>query len=125
MKECLFCECENSKEGVIYETVNWMVKEDAYPVSNGHVLIIPKEHFETYFELPDMLKESIHYVIEHVKSMLDEKYHPDGYNIGFNCGEASGQTINHFHIHVIPRYNGDVDNPRGGVRGVIPSKQNY
>ena len=57
--------------------------------------------------------------------MLDEKYNPDGYNIGMNCGIAAGQSVMHIHVHLIPRYNGDVENPRGGVRGVIPQKQNY
>ena len=57
--------------------------------------------------------------------MLDKKYKPNGYNIGVNCGEASGQTVPHCHIHIIPRYNGDMEDPRGGVRGVIPSKQKY
>jgi diadenosine tetraphosphate (Ap4A) HIT family hydrolase len=67
----------------------------------------------------------LHYAIENVKKILDERYHPQGYNIGINCGEVAGQTIHHCHIHIIPRYEGDVENPRGGVRGVIPSKQNY
>lgn len=122
MDNCVFCTKDGS---IIYDNINWIVREDAYPVSKGHTLLIPKEHYETYFDLPDMMKESIHYMLEHIKEILDAKYHPDGYNIGFNCGESAGQTVKHFHIHIIPRYYGDVENPRGGVRGVIPSKQNY
>ena len=64
-------------------------------------------------------------VLDRVKELLDERYHPDGYNIGVNVGEAAGQTVMHLHIHVIPRYKGDVRDPRGGVRGVIPEKQGY
>lgn len=64
-------------------------------------------------------------LIEKVKTMLDEKYAPDGYNIGMNCGETAGQTIPHAHIHLMPRYQGDMQSPRGGVRGVIPGKQSY
>lgn len=121
---CLFCDLIG-KSKVIYDSNSWIAVLDNYPVSNGHTLLIPKEHYETYFDLPDMLKESMHYAIEHIKEFLDKEYTPDGYNIGCNCGEAAGQTIHHFHLHIIPRYNGDVENPRGGVRGVIPSKQSY
>jgi diadenosine tetraphosphate (Ap4A) HIT family hydrolase len=69
--------------------------------------------------------ESVSVTIGIIKKLLDKKFNPDGYNIGMNCGEAAGQTVMHCHIHIIPRYNGDCENPRGGVRGVIPSKQNY
>ncbi|HJJ71894.1 MAG TPA: HIT family protein, partial [Methanocorpusculum sp.] len=68
---------------------------------------------------------SIFLLISEAKQMLDEKFSPDGYNIGINCGEAAGQTIFHVHVHLIPRYTGDVENPRGGVRGVIPEKRSY
>ena len=124
MEGCIFC--EEPKEGsVIFDRLMWKAVFDGYPVSKGHTLIIPKEHVESYFDLSDAKKESLHYAIEEVKNYLDAKYHPQGYNIGINCGKAAGQTIPHCHIHVIPRYDGDVENPRGGVRGVIPSKQNY
>ena len=121
---CVFCDKFN-KEKILLETLGWTVIYDSYPVSKGHVLLIPKEHYETFFDLPNSLKESLHYMINYVKTLLDEKFHPDGYNIGCNCGEAAGQTVMHFHLHIIPRYKGDVDNPKGGVRGVIPSKQHY
>ena len=98
---------------------------DEYPVSPGHTLIIPKIHESNFFNLPETWQSALIYDINCVKRILDEKYHPDGYNVGINIGEAAGQSVPHVHIHVIPRYKGDVENPRGGVRGVIPSKQSY
>jgi len=121
---CIFCD-KIDKERILFDTANWIAFYDAFPVSRGHVLLIPKEHFETYFDLPDSYKESINYRINQIKTILDDKYHPDGYNIGFNCGKASGQSVMHFHMHIIPRYKGDVDNPKGGIRGCIPSKMSY
>lgn len=121
---CVFCD-KIDKDRVLFETLEWVAFYDKYPVSEGHTLIVPKEHVETYFDLPDRLKDSLNFRIQDVKNILDNKFHPDGYNIGCNCGEAAGQSVMHFHLHIIPRYNGDVENPKGGVRGVIPSKQNY
>lgn len=127
MAKCVFCNIGKAidKDRILFETNEWIAIYDGYPVSPGHTLLIPKEHHETYFDLPDRLKDSLEFKLEQVKKLLDEKFHPNGYNVGFNCGEAAGQTIMHFHLHIIPRYNGDCDNPRGGVRGVIPSKQSY
>lgn len=124
MKNCIFCE-NPKEENVIFDRMIWKAVFDGYPVSKGHTLIIPKQHVETYFDLNDYQKESLHYAIEEVKKYLDEKFHPQGYNIGINCGKAAGQTISHCHIHVIPRYEGDVENPRGGIRGCIPSRMSY
>lgn len=121
---CVFCD-KIDKDRVLFETSSWIAIYDGFPVSEGHTLLIPKGHFTTYFDLPDSYKDSIDFRLKQIKHILDEKFHPDGYNIGFNCGDAAGQTIMHFHIHIIPRYNGDVENPRGGVRGVIPSRMSY
>jgi diadenosine tetraphosphate (Ap4A) HIT family hydrolase len=121
---CKFCE-KIEKDRIILETSEWIAFYDAYPVTKGHVLLVSKEHFNTFFDLPDRLKDSLLFRINDIKEILDNKFHPDGYNIGCNCGEAAGQTINHFHLHIIPRYKGDCENPRGGVRGVIPLMQNY
>ena len=121
---CEFCK-EIEKDRIVYEDGTWMAILDNYPVSEGHTLLIPKRHCETYFNLNSNECYTLNATIGVVKMLLDEKYHPDGYNIGCNCGEAAGQSIMHFHLHIIPRYKGDVENPRGGVRGVIPSKQNY
>ena len=125
MKGCCFCVENIDKSKILFETSNWIALLDSFPVSKGHTLLIPKEHFETYFDLTDAYKNSLDYRLNDVKRLLDAEYHPDGYNVGFNCGEAAGQSIMHFHLHIIPRYKGDVENPRGGVRGVIPNKQNY
>ena len=120
---CPFCNLD--KDRIIYQDRFWIGIMDRYPVSPGHALLIPKEHFETYFDLPPQYAATLHVSAGRVKEMLDKEYHPDGWNVGCNCKEAGGQTVHHFHLHIIPRYNGDVENPRGGVRGVIPSKQNY
>ena len=117
---CPFCQLEAVIDGELA-----YVRNDKFPVSNGHCLIIPKRHVETWFDMTKEEQKEAFELIDKVKAMLDEKYAPDGYNIGMNCGETAGQTIPHAHIHVIPRYKGDMDNPRGGVRGVIPEKQNY
>lgn len=98
---------------------------DGFPVSKGHVLVVPHRVYANYFESTTAETEALHQLVIEVKKLLDAEFAPDGYNVGINCGEHAGQTIPHVHIHVIPRYKGDMPNPRGGVRGVIPSKQNY
>ena len=98
---------------------------DGYPVSPGHALIIPKRHVANYFDLTNHEREAMNVVLQYVKQKVDERFHPDGYNIGINVGEYAGQSVFHCHMHLIPRYKGDVKNPKGGVRGVIPSKQKY
>ena len=123
MKDCVFCNIP--KDRILFETSDWIAMFDAYPVSKGHTLLISKKHYKTYFDLPEILRPSMDYWLRHIKDILDEKYRPDGYNVGFNCGESAGQTIDHFHIHIIPRYKGDVENPRGGVRGCIPQHMHY
>lgn len=118
---CVFCELVD----VVGEFENYIVIRDKYPVSSGHTLIIPKRHVETYFDLSFEERISLVDVIDAVKLELDVDFRPDGYNIGFNVGEVAGQTVMHCHVHVIPRYVGDMEDPRGGVRGVIPDKQKY
>jgi len=99
---------------------------DAYPVSPGHTLVVPKRMVSSWFEATQFEHRALLDLIQQVKAQLDhEDRPPDGYNIGLNVGEAAGQTIPHLHVHVIPRYAGDVEDPRGGVRHVIPSKGNY
>ena len=124
MESCVFCE-GIEKDRVLFETTQWIAMYDKYPVSKGHVLLIPKEHRETFFDLSDSLLESLKFRINDVKNILDTKFHPSGYNIGANCGKSAGQTVMHCHIHIIPRYDGDVEDPRGGVGGVIPSRMSY
>lgn len=98
---------------------------DTSPVNEGHLLIVPKRHYRSVFESTREELEAIADLVQLGKSLLDVKYKPDGYNIGVNIGGASGQSIMHVNIHLIPRFWGDVDDPLGGIRGVIPVKQKY
>jgi diadenosine tetraphosphate (Ap4A) HIT family hydrolase len=98
---------------------------DKFPVSPGHTLVIPKRVIPTWWEATREEQLALLELVDSVKVMLDHEYAPDGYNVGFNAGVAAGQTVDHLHIHVIPRYAGDMADPRGGVRHVIPSKGNY
>ena len=98
---------------------------DTYPVNDGHCLIIPRRHFAGYFEATAEEKVAIWELVDEVKPIIDRDFSPDGYNVGVNIGAAAGQSIPHLHIHVIPRYAGDVEKPQGGVRGVIPNRQKY
>jgi diadenosine tetraphosphate (Ap4A) HIT family hydrolase len=98
---------------------------DKFPVTEGHCLIIPHRIYSDYFDTTPEEMNGLHKLILGAKIKLDQSLKPSGYNIGINIGEAAGQTVDHVHIHLIPRSKGDVDDPRGGVRGVIPSKQKY
>lgn len=122
LDECVFCSEDIT---IVKESTLSKAFYDKYPVSLGHTLIIPKEHYETYFDLPQEVKDDMLSLLDEMKLVLDKKYKPSGYNIGINSGASAGQTVFHCHIHLIPRYDGDMDNPDGGVRGVIPEKQKY
>ena len=98
---------------------------DGFPVSHGHTLVIPRRLVATWFDATRDEHHALMDLVDEVKRLLDAQHQPDGYNIGINVGAAAGQTVMHLHIHVIPRYNGDVPDPRGGVRHVIPGKGNY
>ena len=110
---------------LIVETATTFSFYDKFPVSVGHALIVPKRLVSTYFELTLKEQMASWIVANKVKDILQKKFNPNGFNIGINVNEAAGQTIWHSHIHIIPRYDGDVKNPRGGVRGVIPDKKEY
>ena len=122
---CIFCDIYKKNINLIYEDSLVFSIYDNFPVSKGHVLIITKRHVEDYFSLTKEEKISIDKAIMFMKNFIDLNFKPDGYNIGINNGVAAGQTISHLHVHLIPRYQGDVENPKGGVRGVIPNKQKY
>lgn len=111
---CLFCNYD--KEKFIAENDFAFAIYDNFPVNNGHTLIIPKRHFQNFFEATEEEVKELYKLMHKVKSIIDDKYKPDGYNVGINVGEYGGQTIMHLHIHLIPRYKGDVGNPRGGIR---------
>ena len=98
---------------------------DAFPVSPGHTLIIPRRLVATWFDATTDEQHALLALANVVKAGLDAELSPDGYNIGINVGAAAGQTVMHLHMHVIPRYHGDMPDPRGGVRHVIPGKGNY
>ncbi len=121
MPDCVFCQRENL--AVVAENKQAMAFYDACPINQGHILVIPKRHVETYFDATAHEHAAIIDLIYRIKDYLQKKYNPDGYNIGANVGPAAGQTVFHFHIHVIPRYRGDVTDPRGGIRKVISHRK--
>ena len=98
---------------------------DAFPVSPGHTLVVPRRIVTTWFEATNAEQAAILALVREVRNHLDRTFHPDGYNVGFNAGEAAGQTVLHLHVHVIPRYRGDVPDPRGGIRWVLPEHADY
>jgi len=112
---CLFC---TDPRGVSLTSELAYSARDTYAASPGHTLVIPKRHVASFFELTPEEIEDCMSLINKEKKILDEEFHPDGYNIGVNVGQAAGQSIMHVHIHIIPRYKGDVENPQGGVRHV-------
>ena len=110
---------------VLYRGLNFFIIRDKYPVSPGHSLIISNVLKQDYFELSAEELSELNAMILKAKELIEVEFQPDAYNIGMNCGEMAGQTVFHFHCHIIPRYKGDMDNPKGGVRGVIPVRQHY
>ncbi len=98
---------------------------DNYPVNKGHALIISKREVASWWDLASHEQSSLLELVSSVKDKLDESLRPDGWNVGINIGSAAGQTVFHLHIHLIPRYRGDMEDPRGGVRHVIPERGNY
>ena len=124
MKGCIFCNMESSRK--IDENDLFYVIRDGFPVTSLHTLIIPKRHVETYFGLTEAEVLSMNIMINKHKELIEkEDTAVSGFNIGMNCGEDAGQTVFHCHVHLIPRRKGDMDEPKGGVRGVIPNKRTY
>ena len=121
---CIFCQIEPTR--IITENDLSFAIYDGYPVTEHHTLIIPKQHAETYFDLSVEEREACHQLLVEMKDKIQsEDSTVDGFNIGMNSGASAGQTLFHCHIHLIPRRTGDMENPRGGVRGVIPDMQQY
>ena len=112
---CIFC--KKSSDSILENNLAYAIY-DQYPVNKGHMLIIPKRHFESYFDATKDEIIAINELITDCKKIIDKKYNPDAYNIGVNVGYEAGQTIMHLHVHLIPRYKGDIDDPRGGVRKI-------
>ena len=121
---CLFCNIE--KSGCTHENELAYASYDTYPVTEHHCLIVPKRHIKDYFDLSNKELVACNDLIQIVKDEITKK-DPSvkGFNLGTNIGKVSGQSILHCHLHLIPRREGDVDNPQGGVRSVIPNKQHY
>ena len=122
-ESCPFC--VPPKDRVFAQNKLVIALWDGYPVSPGHALIIPRRHIPSLFDATETEQSALLAMVNSTKTIIDERHRPDGYNIGVNVGAAAGQTVFHLHIHVIPRFVGDVDEPRGGVRQVIPAKANY
>lgn len=114
-----------SNERIRYKDEHFFIIDDIYPVSPGHLLIISNNLKKDFFDLSNSEKIKLSDAIDKAKSLIEENHSPDGFNIGMNCGKYAGQTVFHFHCHIIPRYKGDIENPDGGVRGVIPDKMKY
>ena len=124
--KCFFCDIQlGSDDKKIAENNSFFSRFDDFPVSPGHSEIIPKRHVESFFDLTESELSQMYDLILKTRVIIEEKFHPDGYNVGINEGKAGGQTISHMHVHLIPRYNNDSDNPRGGIRNIIRGKGDY
>lgn len=119
---CPFC---NTEEDIVAENDLCYAMYDQYPASPGHTLIISRRHISDFFELTEEEKTACFELLQEVKEKLEKKHQPDGWNIGMNCGQVAGQTVFHFHCHLIPRYDGDMDDPSGGVRHSVEGKGYY
>jgi diadenosine tetraphosphate (Ap4A) HIT family hydrolase len=118
-----FTNIEQNK--ILFKNDYFFIIKDGFPVTPGHLLIITNEVRRDYFDLRKEEQDNLNEVIEIAKRIIEAEFKPDGFNIGMNCGEAAGQTIFHFHCHLIPRYKGDMENPRGGVRHCVNGKGYY
>lgn len=122
-KPCPFCTLPDAR--VVEENEFAVLIRDGYPVSPGHSLVIPKRHVGSFFEVTAAERAALLALLDKAKDLVERDHTPAGYNIGINDGAAAGQTVPHLHIHLIPRYTGDQEDPRGGVRWVIPDKADY
>lgn len=120
---CPFCTLP--AERILFSNSYGVVIRDAYPVSSGHTLVIPRRHTGSFFDLAEQERNALLSLLDEARRRLDREMSPDGYNVGINDGPAAGQTVPHLHIHLIPRYEGDRIDPRGGVRWIIPEKADY
>jgi len=123
MPPCPFCNPEASR--ITLTNAHALAISDAYPVALGHTLIIPKRHVASFFETTREEQSAMFDLLDKTRRLLLNERNPDGFNIGINDGTAAGQTVMHLHIHLIPRYQGDMPDPRGGVRWIFPDKAAY
>lgn len=124
MDNCRFCERVSTGD-FDFANDDAVAFADTYPLSPGHTLVIPRQHEADLFDLDAAVRAAVWQLVDTVQSRLAQTLAPDGFNIGVNAGLAAGQTIPHAHVHIIPRTAGDVADPRGGVRWVIPDKAPY
>lgn len=124
---CFFCDIQDKvkDDNQIDKTENFFYRYSDVPVNQGHCEIAPKKHITFFSDLTSEQVVELFNLIKQIKEMLKSKFNPDGFNVGWNEGKAAGQTQPHFHVQVIPRYKGDVENPKGGIRNVIPGKGDY
>jgi len=120
--DCIFCHLDRS---VLVESELSLAFYDGFPVSKGHTLIVPRRHAMSIWELTAAEYADAFNLVRQAKVFLQEEFQPQGFNVGVNCGEVAGQSVWHAHIHLIPRYSGDVSSPRGGVRNIIPGRGRY
>ena len=122
-KPCPFC--NPSPQRIVIGGVAAMALWDSYPLNPGHVLIVPRRHVASWFEVTVAEREEMLCLADDARRIVIEKHHPDAFNLGLNDGAAAGQTVPHVHLHLIARYRGDIPDPRGGVRWVIPERARY
>jgi diadenosine tetraphosphate (Ap4A) HIT family hydrolase len=123
MTSCPFCELESSRITAASECA--IAFEDAFPLTEGHTLVVPRQHLDSIYALPAEAYTDLWAFVAEVRRLLEKELNVNDFNIGVNDGIAAGQTIDHAHIHIIPRRPGDVDDPRGGIRHIIPGKARY
>jgi len=122
-KACPFCTLPTSR--ILGQNAYAIWFRDGFPVSTGHSLVVPRRHVGSFFEIDEQERSAMLELLDQAKAMAQQEFQPDGYNIGINDGAAAGQTVPHLHIHLIPRFDGDCADPRGGVRWIIPEKADY
>lgn len=123
LASCPFCELVPGR--ILTANDLGVAFRDAFPISPGHTLVIPRRHTGSLFNLDEAERLALLALVDASKQGIDAEFHPDGYNIGINDGPAAGQTVMHLHIHLVPRYKGDRQDPRGGVRWIFPEKAKY
>lgn len=121
--DCVFCKLPADRIEAANDLA--LAFADAFPVSAGHTLVIPRRHVASFFDLTEDEVIAVYRLVRLMRDRLEQSQNPRGFNVGVNIGDAAGQSVGHVHIHVIPRYLGDVDDPFGGVRNVIPGKGRY
>lgn len=119
---CILCRFDDSSVNTIMvQSRRFYARYDNFPAADGHIEIVPKRHAVSFFELTPSEAREAYRLMAQAQRRLQERYKPDGFTIGVNDGHAAGRSIDHLHIHIIPRYRGDVKDPRGGIRQVVPN----